>query len=422
MPEKLKNIWQLKDLRNKILVTVGLLAATRVLSHIPLPGVDITALKNLFVTNQTFGLLDLFSGGAISNFSIVLMGVGPYITSSIVFQLLGSIIPYFENLQKNEGEAGKQKINYYTRIATVPFSIVQCYGVISLLHQQNLLGNLTLQDKFVLSTVATAGTMLMMWMGETISEKGIGNGVSLIISLGIIAGFPTQIRNTLASVQSSQFLSLIMFLVLFILVIAIIVAISEAQREIPITYARRVRDSGYGSVASHLPIRITAAGVIPIIFALAILTFPTVLAKFLTGAKSEIIAKSAQMTQTFLENQTYHSILYFIFVCLFTFFYTYIIFQPKQIAENLQKQGAFIPGIRPGKETEKYINYILARITLFGSIFLATIAVLPFVVQNLLNINTIALGGTGILIIVSVTIETYRQVQSQLLVRTYDNY
>lgn len=422
MAEKLKAIFQLKDLRDKFLVTIGLLAVTRILAHIPLPGVDISALKNIFSSNQTFGLLDLFSGGTISNFSIVLMGVGPYITSSIVFQLLGVIVPYFENLQKNEGEAGRQKLNLYTRIATVPFAIIQSYGLISVLKNQNLIGNLSYSDIATMTLISTAGTILMMWLGEIISEKGIGNGVSLIITLGIIAGFPTQIRNTIASVQTSQIISLIVYLILFVIVIALIVATSEAQRELPITYARRVRETGYGSVSTHLPIRITAAGVIPIIFALAILTFPTVLAKFLLGAKSQTIAHFAQATQSFLENQTYYCIFYFIFVVAFTFFYTYIIFQPKQISENLQKQGAFIPGIRPGKETEKYINYILARVTLFGAIFLGMIAVMPFVIQNLLGLKTIALGGTSILIIVSVTIETYRQIESQLLIRTYDNY
>lgn len=421
MSEKLKAIFHLKDLRNKIIVTILLLLLTRIFSHIPLPGVDVTVLKNFFTTNQTFGMLDLFSGGAISNFSIILMGVGPYITSSIVFQLLGVIVPYFENLNK-EGEAGKQKMNYYTRIATVPFAMIQSFSLISILQSENLIQALTFTQKFEFMIISTAGTILLMWIGEIITEKGIGNGVSLIISLGIISGIPTQIRNTLAAFQSSQILSLVGFGFIFIATIALIVLISEAQREIPVAYARRVRSGGYGSVASMLPIRVAAAGVIPIIFALAILTFPTIAAKFLAGAKSAWIANSATFIQNFLEDELYKSIIYFILVVVCTFFYTYIIFKPKEMAENLQKQSAFIPGIRPGIETEKYINYIIMRVTTFGAVFIGLVAILPFIVENITNINTIVLGGTGILIIVSVTIETYRQIKTQLLARTYDQY
>lgn len=421
MLDRLKTLFTLKDLRQKIIITIALLALTRVLAMIPLPGVDSSALKNFFVTNQTFGLLDLFSGGAISHFSIVLMGVGPYITSSIVFQLLGVIMPYFENLSK-EGEQGKEKLNYYTRLATVPFAIVQSFSMITLLQNQNLISDFTIGQKVLFILITTAGTMVMMWLGEIISEQGIGNGVSMIIALGIIAGFPTQIRNTLASLQASQIPGAVAFLVIFVAVVALVVLISESQREVPITYARRVRSGGYGSVASHLPIRVASAGVIPIIFALAMISFPRVAAQFLQGAKSTWIANGAQAVQRFLENQLYQGALYFIFVVFFTFFYTYIVFQPKQIAENLQKQGAFIPGVRPGTETANYITYIIARVTLAGAVFLGLIAVLPFIIEHITGLTTIVLGGTGLLIIVSVTLETYRQVQSQVMARTYDSY
>lgn len=424
----LQKIWQFKDLRNRILLTIGLLVIARALAHIPMPGVNLAQLRSFFDRNQIFGLLNLFSGGTMSNFSIILMGVGPYITASIIMQLLAVVVPSLEALQK-EGEYGRQKINQYTRYLTVPLALLQAFAMLNLLRSQGVVGHF---DPFTLLTVlltTTAGTVLLMWLGEIISENGIGNGVSLIITLGIIAGLPTSFRNTIAlittggSVDNSTIFGLIVFAVVFILAVGLIVLVNEGERRIPIAYARRVRGgTSYGSVQTHLPLKVNTAGVIPIIFALSILLFPGVIARFLSTVHSAKIAHAATAVANFIQNQTYYEILYFIFVIAFTYFYTFIIFQPKQIAENLQKQSGFIPGVRPGKETADYVSRILSRITFAGSLFLGAIAVLPFVIQHITHIQTIAIGGTSILIMVSVVLETMRQIQAQLITRTYDQY
>lgn len=424
----LSRIWQFTDLRNRILITLVILFVVRILAHIPMPGVDLASLQNFFARNQIFGLLNLFSGGTMENFSIILMGVGPYITASIIMQLLAVVIPSLEALQK-EGEYGRQKINQYTRYLTVPLSFLQAFGMISLLRSQGVVTHFDPVTMLVILLTTTAGTIFLMWLGEIITENGIGNGVSLIITLGIIAGLPTSFRNTIAlltssgSLESSTIIGLLVFLVIFILSVGLIVLMNEGERRIPITYARRVRGgTSYGSVETHLPLKVNTAGVIPIIFALSILLFPGVIARFLATARSEWLAQSANAVANFIQNQTYYSILYFILVIAFTYFYTFIIFQPKQIAENLQKQGGFIPGIRPGNETVEYLTRILSRITLTGSLFLGLIAVLPFLVERVTHIQTLAIGGTSILIMVSVVLETMRQIQAQLLTRTYDQY
>lgn len=422
--EKLEKIWRYKDLRLKIIITVALLVVTRILAHIPLPGVDIARLQTFFQQNQAFGLLNMFSGGTMSNFSIILMGVGPYITSSIVFQLLGMIFPAIEEMQK-EGEAGKQKINQYTRLATVPFALIQAFSMLVLLRNQGIIPNWTPFDLAVMLISVTAGTILLMWLGEIISEKGIGNGVSLIISLGIIAGLPTQVRNTVALVQSGdtgRIFGAILLLVALIVVVAAIVFVQEGQRKIPISYARKVRFTGYGGANNYLPIRVNIAGVIPIIFALSLLVIPSIAAKYLENAYTPWIAIAAKKTGELFANQTYHGAFYFILVVFFTYFYTSIVFKPEQIAENLQKQGGFIPGIRPGTETREYLGKVITRITLFGAVFLGLVAILPFIVQAITHIDTFVLGGTGILIIVSVVVETMRQIEAQVVMHTYDVY
>lgn len=423
----LKKIWQHKDLRNRILLTLGILLIVRFLAHIPMPGVDIEQLKNFFSRNQIFGLLNLFSGGTMENFSIILMGVGPYITASIIIQLLTVVVPSLEALQK-EGEFGRQKINQYTRYLTVPLAFLQAFGMLSLLRSQGVVSHFDPVTLLTILLTTTAGTILLMWLGEIISENGLGNGISLIITLGIIAGLPTSFRNTLAligggTIETGTVIGLLVFLVIFIMAIALIVLMNEGERKIPVAYARRVRGgSSYGSVQTHLPLKVNTAGVIPIIFALSILLFPGVIARFLATARSPWLAKAATEVANFIQNETYYSILYFLLVIAFTYFYTFIVFKPEQIAENLQKQGGFIPGIRPGRETAGYISTVLSRITLTGSIFLGVIAVLPFLIQTLTHIQTLAIGGTSILIMVSVVLETMRQLRAQLLTRTYDQY
>ena len=420
----LEKIWRYTDLRNKILVAVCLLLLTRFLAHIPLPGVDLNRLQLFFQQNQAFGLLNMFSGGTMKNFSIILMGVGPYITASIIFQLLGMIFPSIEEMQK-EGEAGKQKINQWTRLATVPLAMIQAYAMLTVLKSQGIIDAWNLFNLAVMLISVTAGTVLLMWLGEIISEKGIGNGVSLIIALGILSGFPEEIRNTAALVGSgdtSKIIGVVATVIIFILSIAGIIFVQEGQRNIPVSYARRLRSGASGGVSSHLPIRVNIAGVIPIIFAMSLLVIPGVVAKFLENARTPWLANGARSVESLLGNHLFYGILYFALVVLFTYFYTSIVFKPEQIAENLQKQSGYIPGIRPGTETIGYLSTVITRITLFGALFLGVIAILPFIAQSVTHINTIALGGTGILIIVSVVVETMRQLHAQIVMHTYDNY
>ena len=418
----LKQIFTMPDLRNRILYCLALLLLARVLAHVPLPGVNLEALRTFFDRNQIFGLLNMFSGGAMQNFSVIMMGVGPYITASIIFQLLGMIVPSLDELNK-EGEAGREKINYWTRLITVPLALVQSYAMIRVLQGQQVLGSLELIQWVTILLSITAGTILLMWIGELISEKGIGNGVSLIIALGIVAGIPSQIRNTFAVIDITKIFSLIIYAALAVLAVAGIIMANEGTRQIPVSYARRVRGlKSYGGVDTHLPIRVNSAGVIPIIFAMSLMIFPGVAAKFLETAKSAWLAGGARVVASLFQNNWFYGSVYFVLVILFTYFYTSVIFKPEQIAENLQKQGGFIPGIRPGRETSDYLSHIIVRITLTGAIFLGLVAVLPFIVQAMTKINTLALGGTGVLIMVSVIIETIRQIQAQLSMRSYDNY
>ncbi len=424
----LQKIWQFRELRNRIILTVGLLLVVRALAYIPMPGVNLEQLKAFFAQNQIFGLLNVFSGGTMQNFSIIMSGVGPYITASIIMQLLGVVVPSLEALQK-EGEYGQQKINQYTRYLTVPLAFLQVFGMLSILRSQGIVGVLSPIDLLMIMLTTCAGTIFLMWLGEIITENGIGNGVSLIITLGILSGIPTNFRNTLAlvtsggSLDTQTIIGLIVFAIVSIIAVAAIVVMNQGERKLPVSYARRVRGgSSYGSVQTHLPLKVNTAGVIPIIFALSMLVFPGLVAGFLSQAKSQWLANAATAVSHFIQNQTYYAILYFILVVAFTYFYTFVIFQPEKIAENLQRQGGFIPGVRPGKETTDYVTSILLRISLTGSIFLGIIAILPYVIQGITHINSLAISGTSILIMVSVVLETMRQMQAQLLTRTYDSY
>jgi len=420
--ETLKQIFTLKDLRNRILYAIVLLVIARILAHVPLPGVDLVALRNFFGRNQIFGLLNMFSGGSMQNFSIIMMGVGPYITSTIIFQLLTMVIPALDELNK-EGESGHQKVNYYTRIATVPLALIQSYSMIRLLQSQQILGQIELFQMATILISITAGTILLMWLGELISENGIGNGVSLIITLGIVAGIPSQVRNTLSVLDTTKIIGLVIFGIVGVLAVAGIVLANEGTRQIPVSYARRIRGMrSYGGVDTYLPIRVNTAGVIPIIFAMSIMLIPGVAAKFFEQAKSTWLVSAATWISNLFQNNWFYGAAYFVLVVLFTYFYTGVIFKPDQMAENLQKQGGFVPGIRPGQETASYLSKVITRITLTGAIFLGVIAVLPFIVQAITHINTLVLGGTGVLIMVSVIIETMRQIQAQLAMRSYENY
>ena len=423
--ETLNKIWHYKDLRNKILVVLGLLVATRVISHIPMPGVNLEQLRTFFDQNQIFGLLNMFSGGTMSSFSIALMGVGPYITSSIVFQLLTMIVPKLEEMQK-EGEAGRKTINQWTRLLTVPLAVVQGYSMLFLLRSQGIIPTWTIYELVIMLISITAGTLILMWIGEIITEKGIGNGLSLIISIGILSGLPSQIRNTasLLSVgDTGKIISLVVFVAIALAIVAMIVLITEGQRNIPVSYARKSRgSSSYSSLNTYLPIKVNTAGVIPIIFAMSLMVIPGVVGKFLETASTPWVANSAKFTTELFKNNLFYGVFYFFLVVAFTYFYTSVVFKPEQIAENLQKQGGFVPGIRPGTETIHFLGNIITRITLTSSVFLGFIAVVPFIMQAITNLNTLVIGGTGILIVVSVVIETMNQLQAQLSMHTYDKY
>jgi len=420
MWEAVTQLWRSKDLRSKIVYTLALLVFVRFVAHVPLPEIDRTQLANFLAQseNQVFGFLSLFTGGSLTRLSIDLLGVGPYITASIIVQLLTKAIPAWEELNK-EGNIGREKLNQITRYLTVPLALVQGYAMIVLLRSQNVLTLVTTDDIVKILITVTATSIFVMWIGELISEKGIGNGISLIIALGIVAGLPQQIANTASVVEAGNIIPVAIFVALALLVIAVIILVTEAERKIPITHTRRAMGAG-STVDSYLPLRPNSAGVIPIIFALSFLTFPQVIARFLSTAKSDFIVNLANAITNLTTNNFYYGLSYFILVFAFTFFYTYIVFQPQQVSENLQKQGSFIPGVRPGSETVNYIKFVISRITLIGALFLGIVAVMPIVMENAFNVSTLVIGGTSVLIVVSVVIETSRQINSQLLMRRYE--
>jgi preprotein translocase subunit SecY len=424
---KLALIWKTKDLRNKILIVMGLLLLTRVLAHVPIPGIDPTGLRNFFQTNQFLNLIDIFSGGGLTNFSIVMAGVGPYITSSIIMQLLVMIVPSLKELQKESGEAGRMKINQYTRWLTIPLAALQGFGTIRLLQSQGgsaILGEFSAFQWFLTLLSITAGTMLIMWIGEIITEYGIGNGISLIIFAGIVASLPASAQSLIQLYDPSKLPTILGFLAVGLIVIAGVVLVTEAQRNIPVSYARRMRgDKLYGGVNTHLPLRLNQAGVIPIIFAISVMLFPPMIAQFFVSAKSPQLALYAQKTIDLFNGQgTFYGIAYFLLVVIFTYFYTSIVFNPEEVSENVQRNGGFIPGLRPGRQTADYLFKVLNRITLPGSLFLGIIAILPFILQKLTGTQALTFGGTSLLIVVAVVIETIKQIEAQLTMHDYQGY
>jgi len=419
MFEKLRRIWKIKDLRKSILFVLGMLVIFRAAAHIPIPGIDVASLQNFLSGNQILGLLNIFSGGTIENFSIVMLGVAPYITASIIFQLLVMVVPQLEELQK-EGEAGQQKINTYTRISSVPLAIIQAFGLLQLLRGSgvDVLGTMSVFSWVAMLTTATAGTVFLMWIGELITEKNIGNGISLLIFAGIIAILPQTIQNAVVNYNPSDFTTYILFLVVAIVTIVGVVIISEGQRNIPVNYARQIRGRGAGT-SSTLPLRVNMAGVIPIIFAISVVLFPPIIAQFFANGGGGL-ARAAQFVIDLFNNQLFYGITYFVLVFGFTYFYTAVIFKPDKIAENLQRQGGFIPGIRPGKETENYLSKIMNRIVFTGALFLALIAVLPLLLQLVTQSQALVIGGTSLLIVVSVAIDIAKQIDAQLTMHQYD--
>ncbi len=424
MLKTLRQIWKTPELRNSIFFVLAMLVVFRVMAHIPIPGVNVENLRAFFAQNQIFGLVNVFSGGAMENFSVVALGVGPYITASIIFQLLAMIIPALEEMQK-DGESGQQKINQYTRIATVPLAFLQSYATISLLRSSQfaIIGELNALQYAGIMITMTTGTLLLMWIGELISERKIGNGVSILIFAGIVSRLPTAVQQAIVSYDSTQLVTLVSIAAIGVITVAGVVFITEGQRNVPVVYAKRMRGAKmFGGVETHLPLRANMAGVIPIIFAVSIILFPSMVAQFFVNAKTEWVAKAAQQTISLFQNQTVYGVVFFILVFAFTYFYTAVVFHPERVAENLQKQGGFIPGIRPGRPTAEYIMKTVNRIIPAGAFFLAVIAVLPHVMQNLTGSQSLVVGGTSMLIVVSVAIEIVNQVNSQLTMREYESF
>ncbi len=422
--EKIVQIFKIRDLRKKIIFVLVVFAIFRLMSNIPMPGVNAANLRRFFEQFQMFGLLNVFTGGALDRFSIAMLGLGPYITAVIVLQLLTMIFPQLERMYKEEGEAGRQKFNQYGRILTVPLALLQGYAMLILFERQHVIPHLSsIQLLTALSTI-TAGTVLLMWLGELITEKGIGNGVSLLIFAGIIARFPSNLREMAITWDPSRLPSYLLFFAMSLVIIAGVVLINEARRNIPISYAKRVRGMKmYGGVSTYLPMNVNPAGVMPIIFALSILLFPRMIANFF-ATSGGWIGPIAKWMADFLQNGWVNGIFYFLLVVLFTYFYTAVTFDPKAISENLQKMGGFVPGIRPGESTAKFIQYILNRVLLIGALFLGMIAVMPSIVGAITGVMVFRflIGGTSLLIVVAVVLETVQQINAQLQMREYEKF
>jgi preprotein translocase subunit SecY len=419
----LTNSWKTPLLRRKILTTAFIFIIFRLFAHIPVPGIDREKLAELFATNQFLGLLDIFSGGTLVNFSIMALGLNPYINASIILQLLTIVFPKLEQLQK-EGEYGREKINQYTRFITIPLAAVQAIGMFALLRSQNIVSNVDPLAFISIIVTMTTGTVLVMWFGELITEYGIGNGISLLIFAGIVGRLPITLSQSLSAATAETFSSYIIFALLAVAVIAATVFVNEAVRRVPVQYARRVRGNKvYGGSSSYLPLRVNQAGVIPIIFAVSLVLIPSLLGGFFQQTGNPVLAGIGKNMQgLFNPNSATYNIIYFFLVIGFTYFYTAITFNPSKIAGEIQKYGGFIPGIRPGGPTSAYLNYILTRITVAGAIFLGLIAVLPSLANGATGVSTLLVGGTGVLIVVSVVLETVKTLEAQLVMRNYEGF
>jgi preprotein translocase subunit SecY len=419
---KLKLTFTDPAIRNRVLFLVAALVVFRFLAAIPIPGVDRAALQAFFTNNQFFGLLNVFSGGSFSRLSIVMLGVGPYITASIIMQLATFIFPQVKYMQTEEGEAGRTKFIMWSRMLTVPIAILQGVAFLSLLESQSIIGGLTPLAFASNVFLVTGGSLLLMWIGELITEFGIGNGVSLIIFAGIIARIPSGISQTLYTATTANIPAYLAFAAVALIVIYAVVVVSDAERSIPIAYARATRGAAMQEgAATYLPIRLLQTGVIPIIFALSLLLLPQMILAGLAavGLKWLWITTATTWYTAFSANLWEYGAVYFVLVIIFTYFYTAVIIEPKRMADNLQKSGAFVPGVRPGNETEKYINAVINRITLPGAVFLGFVAVIPFIVQGITGISTILVGGTALLIAVQVVLDLVRKVDAQASLREY---
>ncbi len=436
MLDAIRNAWRLPDLRRKVLFTLFILVIYRVASHIPVPNVNVTALQQVFgggsqtATAGLANLLDIFSGGALSNFSVVAMGVYPYITASIIFQLLQPLIPSLEALAK-EGDQGRRKLNQYTHWLTIPLAILQGIGQATVMAQLGVLPgfnpvalfqplNAQFLPEWSIMITLTAGTMFSLWLGELISEQGIGSGVSIIIFGGIVAAVPQRVAQLAATSPTA----LLLFTVITVVTIIAIVYIQEGQRRIPVQYGKRVRGMKmYGGGSTHIPLRVNSAGMIPLIFAISILIFPGVIASYFQSSTNETVRNIATgVVNLFSQTGWFYPLIYFIMTIVFTFFYTYIVFQQQNLSEVLQQQGGFIPGIRPGPQTTRYLNDVIMRITIVGALVLGIVAVIPFIERDQNNSQTLIITSTGLLIVVGVVLDTMKQLEAQLLMRHYEGF
>lgn len=419
----IQNIFHTKELRTKILFTLAILAVFRLLAHIPVPSVDLVQLRSLFAGNQFLSLLNIFSGGTLANFSVMAVGINPYITASIVMQLGSMAFPALKEMQK-DGEAGRERINQYTRLLAVPLAVIQSVSVLALLRGQNLLQANTPLDLITLILTLVAGSMILMWLGEIVTQYGVGNGISMILFAGIVSQVPVAVAQMAAVSTNDQLLPIVASLVVFLIVIGVVVFMNEAVRRVQISYAKRVRGSRvYGGQSSHLPIRVNVTGVLPIIFAVSIMLAPTFIARLLIGSgRLELVDIGQKLTIWFSPTSPIYMAVYFLIVFVFTFFSALIFFNAQDIADELKKSGAFMAGVRPGGPTKKFLEYVVTRISVAGAIFLGSIAILPSIAQSATGIQSLAIGGTSVLIVVSVILETAKQVQSQLVGQNYDQY
>lgn len=418
---KLKLIFQDKDLRKKIIFALAMLTVFRIGAAIPIPGIDAGRLRAFFADSQFFGLLNIVSGGSLDKLSVMMLGVAPYITSSIIMQLLTMIFPPLKELYHEEGEIGRQKFNQYSRVLTIPLAALQAFGLLTLLERQGILTYVSPFGKIASIIIVTAGSVFLMWLGELISERGIGNGVSLIIFAGIVSGIPVALGRVLLSFNASQIPVLLVVAALAFFVVAGVVIITEGERPVPISYAKRVRGMKmYGGISTYLPLRVNQAGVIPIIFAISILLFPQMIMNVLSLTNISFFKTASSYILEFLNNSWVYGFSYFILVFLFTYFYTAVTFDSDAISSNLQKSGAFIPGVRPGPSTSAFLYKIINKITLTGAMFLGVIATLPLIVQAITGLSALTIGGTALLIVVSVILETIKQIEAQISMREYE--
>lgn len=409
-----------KTLRKSIGFTLLALIAFRFLGSIPVPGVNPSVLQQFLSQNQFFNFLNLFSGGGLSQLSIVVLGVGPYITSSIIMQLMTTVVPRLKTLFHEEGSAGRKKFNLYSRLATVPIAAIQGFGILTLLSRQGALPEMGLSGMIFNVIVVVAGSMLIMWIGELITEFGVGNGVSLIIFAGIVASLPGVLSQMITSYVPSELFNYVLYVIMVIVVVLAVVLVNEAERHVPITYAKQVRGmQTYGGAKTYIPMRVNQAGVMPIIFALSILLFPQMIAGVLAGSSIAWVAAASAAVTTVLAHPIWYPVIYFILVFGFTYFYTAITFDPEAMSENLAKSGAFVPGIRPGNPTSEYFASVASRLTFVGATFLGLVAVLPMVLLSATGNQAIAIGGTGVLIAVSVVLDLIKKLDAQVAMREY---